>query len=111
MPMRDAENNSSARIIRRAIAVVVLMLLFTCVCSVGFVNLSKTSVGLQTRDIDVSLKYRGSGSPSQVGSSPLLLDLTGRGSASAINRSCDGLSIPMGSARLYLMECTTVITP
>lgn len=111
MPMRNEVNNPSSRTVRRAAGVVMLMLLFTCVCSIGFVNLSRMSVGIETRDMDLSLKYLINGRRSQVRPSPFLLDLTGTASASAYNRGCDGWSFPLGSAELTLMGCTTVVTP
>ena len=111
MSMRNEGNKSTSRIVWRATGVVVLMLLFTCVCSVGFVNLARMSVGIETRDMDLSLKYLENGRRGEVRPSPFLLDLTGRASASAYNRGCDGWSFPLGSAELSLMGCTTEITP
>lgn len=102
---------STSRVVRRAAGVVALMLMFTCVCSVGFVNVARMSIGIETRDMDLSLKYLEDGRRDQVRPSPLLLDLTGRGSASAYHRGCDGWSFLLGSAELNLMGCTTEITP
>src|SRR5687767_7011289 len=103
MTMVSKWNNPSWRTVLRAAGLVMLMLLFTCVCSVGFVNLARMSIGIETRDMDLSLKYLGDGRGGQVRPSPFLLDLTGRGSASAYNRGCDGWSFPLGSAELNLM--------
>ena len=111
MSMRNEGKRSTSRVVRRAAGVVVLMLLFTCVCSVGFVSLSGVSVGVETRDMEVSLRRLENGRSGQMGPSPLLIDLTGAASAGAVTRSCTGSAIPLGSAELSFMECTTVITP
>ena len=111
MSTQHEVNKSTWRIVRRAAGVVVLMLLFTCICSIGFVNLARMSVGIETRDMDLSLKYLENGRRSQVSPSPFLLDLTGMGSASAYSRDCTGWSFPLGSAEFNMMECSTVVTP
>lgn len=93
----------------RATMLVLLMLFFTCACPAALVNVSATSIGIETNTLDLSLKYLQNGSRRQTQPSPLLINLSGTASASAYNRGCDGLAIRLGNAELRLMGCTTVI--
>jgi hypothetical protein len=87
---------------------VIFTLLLMCLVPLVFVNWAHSSVGLETDSFDITLKHNQRSPASQ---SPLLINLINTGQADAFNRSCQGLSIPFGESRLYLMGCTTVITP